>query len=326
MRLLAIASAAHRDRASQAVARRLDGGGRGCRASELLARYQPVTVLDSDREVSADRRSSDFLADADLERLGADGGCTRRRAPPAGLPVNGKGWRLDHRVCSPAGRACRGQLLCSGADAAANVVYGRHEVQRRRRSCSNTGYFYDRQLLEPQYPPGGSRLAGARRRLGGRHGRPRCGAEPVEAALQPALHRRAACVERACRGRAATPSGGLRGDGVAREPVRARCPRRSRSSATRTEAVSFFAANNVTAVSTSPIPAACSGPGDRRSSSSDRQRAALGAVPGDVGRDQYVRRRSAQFGTQSSALRRSAAMPRPSGTDPARSDRRLPVG
>src|SRR2546430_588792 len=69
---------------------------------QLLAQFQPITVFDA-TEAFTPTSVDDFLADADLQRLGGDGLYHAADVPPPGLPVSGDGWRLDHRGCSPAG-------------------------------------------------------------------------------------------------------------------------------------------------------------------------------------------------------------------------------
>ncbi len=119
---------------------------------DLLALYQPVTVLDR-TEAFAPTSVEDFLGDADLQRLGGDGLYHSVPPPRAGLPVDGDGWRLDHRGCSPAGGLA--SVACYVAAAAGpSVVYGRHEV-RAGTIVLQYWYFYDHNFWSLQYPPSG---------------------------------------------------------------------------------------------------------------------------------------------------------------------------
>jgi Vacuolar protein sorting-associated protein 62 len=92
----------------------------------LLPRYQPVTVLDS-AELFAPTSVDDFLADASLKQLGADGSFQPAEMPAAGLPVHGEGWRLDHRCAAVAGPLSTVQCY-DPASQGASVVYGRYVV------------------------------------------------------------------------------------------------------------------------------------------------------------------------------------------------------
>lgn len=117
--------------------------------SELLARYQPVTVLDR-TEAFAPSSVEEFLADADLERRREDGSYDVVAGSPRWLPVHGDGWRLNHRGCSPAGG-----LAAVGCYAAAaggpSVVYGRHRV-RAGTTVLQYWLFYDYNFWSLQYP------------------------------------------------------------------------------------------------------------------------------------------------------------------------------
>jgi hypothetical protein len=118
--------------------------------AELLALYQPVTVLDR-TEAFVPTSVEDFLADADLQRLGDDGQYHTMPAPRAGLPVDGDGWRLDHRGCTPAaGLAAVG--CYTAAAAGPSVVYGRHDV-RAGTIVLQYWFFYDDNFWSLQYPP-----------------------------------------------------------------------------------------------------------------------------------------------------------------------------
>lgn len=117
--------------------------------TELLAMYQPVTVFDQSeafRPTSVD----DFLADADLQHA-ENGWFVPAELPPAGLPVHGDGWRLDHRGCSPsAGLAA---VACyRAAEHGPSTVYGRHDV-RSGTIVLQYWYFYNDNFWSLQYPP-----------------------------------------------------------------------------------------------------------------------------------------------------------------------------
>lgn len=120
--------------------------------AELLARYQPITVSDLTdpfRPTSVD----DFLADADLQRLEADGAYHPAEMPAPGLPVSGEGWRLDHRGCTPAiGLPSVG--CYANAAAGGSVVYGRRDV-RAGRIVLEYWYFYTYNFWSLLYPPSG---------------------------------------------------------------------------------------------------------------------------------------------------------------------------
>ena len=92
----------------------------------LLARYQPVTVLDQG-ELFAPTSVDDFLADASLLRKADDDGYAPGEMPAAGLPVDGDGWRLDHR-CAVNGGPVSAVQCYAPASHGPSVVYGRHEV------------------------------------------------------------------------------------------------------------------------------------------------------------------------------------------------------
>jgi hypothetical protein len=98
----------------------------GLSPDDLLARYQPITVL-SQGELFAPTDVDDFLADATLELRGPDGSFERAEMPPAGVPVRGDGWRLDHRCAAIAGPASTVQCY-DPASQGPSVVYGRYEV------------------------------------------------------------------------------------------------------------------------------------------------------------------------------------------------------
>jgi hypothetical protein len=98
----------------------------GLSPDELLARYQPITVLDLS-EAFQPTSVGDFLADAALQRLDAEGVYHVAEAPPAGLPVHGDGWRLDHR-CQAAGGPVATVQCYAPASHGPSVVYGRYVV------------------------------------------------------------------------------------------------------------------------------------------------------------------------------------------------------
>lgn len=118
--------------------------------AELLALYQPVTVLDA-TERFRPTAVEDFLADADLQRLGDDGQFHTVPVPPAGLPVDGDGWRLDHRGCTPA--AGLAAVACYAAAASGpSTVYGRVDV-RSGAIVLQYWLFYDDNFWSLAYPP-----------------------------------------------------------------------------------------------------------------------------------------------------------------------------
>ncbi len=119
---------------------------------ELLAQYQPVTVLDV-FEQFAPSSVEGFLADADLELRGSDGSYEPVAVPPAGLPTSGDGWRLNHRGCSPA-NGLPAVACYAAAGGGPRIVYGRHEV-RAGVIVLQYWYFYDDNFWSLQYPPTG---------------------------------------------------------------------------------------------------------------------------------------------------------------------------
>lgn len=98
----------------------------GLAPADLLARYQPITVL-SQGELFAPSAVEDFLADATLQRRAADGSYEPAAMPEPGLPVHGDGWRLDHRCAAIAGPVSTVQCY-DPASQGPSVVYGRYEV------------------------------------------------------------------------------------------------------------------------------------------------------------------------------------------------------
>jgi hypothetical protein len=117
---------------------------------ELLARYQPVTMLDRFEQfapVSVDG----FLAASDLEALGEDGLYHAVDGPPPGLPVHGEGWRLNLRGCTPL-NGLAALAGCSPSAGGPSVVYGRHEVLAGT-IVLQYWLFYDYDFWSLQYPP-----------------------------------------------------------------------------------------------------------------------------------------------------------------------------
>ena len=93
---------------------------------ELLAEYQPVTVLDAS-ELFAPTAIDDFLADATLTLRAGDGTYQPAEMPEPGLPVHGDGWRLDHR-CQASGGPAQAVGCYAPATHGPSTVYGRYEV------------------------------------------------------------------------------------------------------------------------------------------------------------------------------------------------------
>jgi hypothetical protein len=116
---------------------------------ELLARYQPVTVLDT-FERFAPTTVDGFVAGSDLQQL-RDDRFQSVEMPPPGLPVHGDGWRLDRAGCSAVlGFAALG---CYDAlDTGPSAVYGRHDV-RAGTIVLQYWLFYEFNLWSLQYPP-----------------------------------------------------------------------------------------------------------------------------------------------------------------------------
>jgi hypothetical protein len=117
----------------------------------LLARYQPITVLDG-FERFAPTSVDGFVAGSDLQLAGA-AGYEQVEAPAPGLPVHGDGWRLDRRGCTPA--AGFAAVACYDAqDTGPSVVYGRHEVVAGT-IVLQYWLFYEFNFWSLQYPPSG---------------------------------------------------------------------------------------------------------------------------------------------------------------------------
>jgi hypothetical protein len=117
---------------------------------ELLARYQPVTMLDRFERFTPIAVDG-FIAASDLQRQVSGTTYESVEVPPAGLPVHGDGWRLDQRACSPS----LGLLSVScyaGAASGPSVVYGRYEVHAGT-TVLQYWYFYDFDFWSLQYPP-----------------------------------------------------------------------------------------------------------------------------------------------------------------------------
>jgi hypothetical protein len=131
--------------------------------AELLARYQPVTFLDS-REAFAPAPVESFLHQAELQALQPDGtyaavatspdaaalpkhdpeGCTSTKAAPC--------LRLDYRGCSPA--AGIAALPCYAASRPdRSVVYGRYRELDDDTVVLQYWYFYVDDLWSLLYPP-----------------------------------------------------------------------------------------------------------------------------------------------------------------------------
>lgn len=117
---------------------------------ELLARYQPVLVLDR-FERFAPTTVDAFVAGSNLLRRDAGGAFQPAELPEAGLPVHGEGWRLDRAGCSAfSGFAALG---CYDAlDTGPSAVYGRYEV-RAGTIVLQYWLFYEFNLWSLQYPP-----------------------------------------------------------------------------------------------------------------------------------------------------------------------------
>jgi Necrosis inducing protein (NPP1) len=149
MRTRLITLAALATAAVAAVLAASAAAGAALSPDELLALYQPVTVFDRTEALSP-TSVDDFLADADLQRS-ENGSFVAAEMPPAGLPVHGDGWRLDHRGCSPA--AGLAAVACyRAAERAPSTVYGRHDV-RGGTIVLQYWYFYNDNFWSLQYPP-----------------------------------------------------------------------------------------------------------------------------------------------------------------------------
>lgn len=117
---------------------------------ELLARHQPVTVLDAS-ERFAPTAVDGFVAGSSLQQLDATGAIVPAESLPAGLPVHGDGWRLDRTGCVPfVGLAAVG---CYDAqDDGPSTVYGRYDV-RAGTIVLQYWLFYEFNFWSLQYPP-----------------------------------------------------------------------------------------------------------------------------------------------------------------------------
>jgi hypothetical protein len=134
----------------------LSGPAEAATSSKLLARYQPVTMLDP-LEQFAPTTVDSFVADSTLQVQTAPGVWSLVNANPslADLPVGGTaGYRLDQSACSPAGGldavAC--YQAAWAAHAAPSVVYGR-AAYTRRHVVLQYWYFYYDDLYSYDYPP-----------------------------------------------------------------------------------------------------------------------------------------------------------------------------
>jgi len=115
---------------------------------ELLARYQPVLVLDQ-TEHFAPIGVEAFLTEAGLERLG-DSGYEAAEMPKHGLPTHGDGWRLNEAACSPAVGLPSVGCYAAGP-VTAPVVYARHEKQHGT-TVLQYWYLYEYNFWSLQYP------------------------------------------------------------------------------------------------------------------------------------------------------------------------------
>jgi hypothetical protein len=134
-----------------AIAAALAGSAQahGRSPAELLARYQPVVVLDR-TEAFAPSSVEGFLADADLERKGPAGSYVPVASSPSWLPIHGEGWRLNHHGCSPDGGLAA--VACyRAAGGGPRVVYGRFDVQDGSLVLQYW-LFYDYNFWSLEYP------------------------------------------------------------------------------------------------------------------------------------------------------------------------------
>jgi hypothetical protein len=121
----------------------------GLSPDELLARYQPVIVLDA-REAFVPTAVDGFIAGSQLQLLGREG-YRPVETDPAGLPVRGSGYRLDLTGCSPAAGLFAVSCYAAGADSP-SVVYGRYDV-RAGAIVLQYWLFYEDNFWSLQYPP-----------------------------------------------------------------------------------------------------------------------------------------------------------------------------
>ena len=145
-RILVAAAVAAVAATFSAPAARADDNG----TDELLARYQPVLVLDR-FERFAPTTVDGFVAGSSLLQRGSGGAFEPADLPEAGLPVHGEGWRLDRTGCSAAlGFAALG---CYDAlDTGPTAIYGRYEVSAGT-TVLQYWLFYEFNLWSLQYPP-----------------------------------------------------------------------------------------------------------------------------------------------------------------------------
>ncbi|MDX6548693.1 MAG: hypothetical protein QOG33_2243 [Gaiellales bacterium] len=132
------------------------GPAEAATSSQLLARYQPVTMLDP-LEQFAPTTVNSFVGDSTLQVQTAPGVWSVVDANPSvtDLPVGGTAtYRLDQSTCSPTGGldavAC--YHAAWAADAAPSVVYGR-AAYTRRHVVLQYWYFYYDDLYSYDYPP-----------------------------------------------------------------------------------------------------------------------------------------------------------------------------
>jgi len=122
--------------------------GHGDSPDELLARYQPVLVLDS-TERFAPVAVDGFVDAANLERPGENGYAVDDK-PGHGLPQHGDGWRLNVAACSPAGGLA--SLACyTAGDVPSPLLYGRYE-KVEDGSVLQYWFFYEFNFWSLQYP------------------------------------------------------------------------------------------------------------------------------------------------------------------------------
>ena len=124
-------------------------GAAGASPEELLARHQPVLLLDQ-FERFGPTTVDGFVAGSTLQQATGSGSYEPVELPAAGLPVHGDGWRLDRTGCSAAlGFAALG---CYDAlDDGPSAVYGRYDV-RAGTIVLQYWLFYEFNLWSLQYP------------------------------------------------------------------------------------------------------------------------------------------------------------------------------
>ena len=123
--------------------------------SQLLQKYQPVTVFDPSERFRPTSVQS-FIADAELEQLiGGSWTVVDPDPEPGELPGPGTGtWRLDQASCTTA--APLGGLSCyadaAGTDSGGNTVYGR-VVRSEDAVVVEYWFFYYDDVYSYFYPP-----------------------------------------------------------------------------------------------------------------------------------------------------------------------------